>query len=192
MPSLLFKRLEWPKKMKKVLNSKTLKNYEWKHQNAVQVFPRGLVHWKLTSRMQDVLLGMKLRKSDRNPNPAFFQFSRTVSYHLELLTLPPETQRPSSPPPASPASGPGSPGILHWRKPPQPALTTPPTPLNTPPRPLTTLHLFLRSLKVQAETQKSHRQRRLAWKQRFGELRHKGGRAPGRCHCWAASPNLVC
>ena len=28
MPSLLFKRLEWPKKMKKVLNSKTLKNYE--------------------------------------------------------------------------------------------------------------------------------------------------------------------
>ena len=74
MPSLLFKRLEWPKKMKKVLNSKTLKNYEWKHQNAVQVFPRGLVHWKLTSRMQDVLLGMKLRKSDRNPNPAFSNF----------------------------------------------------------------------------------------------------------------------
>ena len=62
----------------------------------------------------------------------FFQFSRTVSYHLECLTFPPETQRPSSPPPASPASGPGSPGILHWRKPPQPALTRPPTPLNTP------------------------------------------------------------
>ena len=123
------------------------------------------------------------------------EIKQSLFYHWLWFTFPPWTQRPSSPPPASPASGPGSPGILHLQTPPQPLLTMPSTPSNTPQRSLTPLHLPLGSPKCERKERVVTASVDLPGNKDVGELRHKGGRAPGRLLpllSTAASQILVC